>query len=1213
VFREAAAHARIALVSTPSAIAMAGYEYSQWQYNPHLTSDGSYQPQHPDQRSATNAENYSLNMQNPPFSLPGLDLANAPASYATQDADKAHSAESDDDLEFYGTSSKQPDIPTRSTYDTNQNRHSYYDGPAECGPGNTSQGPYFNGEVMRRGASEGQNGYFSSGETPASEPPPVVQLPGLGSFSEPVPNGRPGNTEGKFHGATFLASKADRIILGAMLMYLGCLDRDQPSVSNVLPSPTTANLSETQNLSRLAPDQLIAQLLTTTQGQSNSSQAAAFVSKPNGSNSLPNGGPDAAPTRADGPNSTASIQPYGTLHRLALATIKNLHQAGFSFNDLVALGPLDKAEESQLTEMYREAGLLPENMTRSKDVRSQRHNVGPSPEKTRWSAGSVPMQRKDEAVLPQPEAPTQLAAVPQPTTNLIPAPQTLTATRAIQQEQAAPAPSESIPQTQGGREAYLARLQAIRGSKKPSATKDEQSASNLAEATKPSTESPRVQPQDGGKEAEKSSNALTPTIPQAPIQVQTLAPTQTQPPAQPAYHVQARAPSEARANAPSAPATVEPEKPKSLPANEKIQARIIYLKANLAKNKQLATATNGHTISPSPADRQSSTSSFGSLYSAQQPADGGQPAGENSTAAPGKPHFAAPPPTQAVELPGLAAAVSTTSQLPIQYEPMGPHPPPVERPNPTTPGLSTVSRPTSRGASYPIYNRRFPANNFAQGYPTYGNNRTPTLQSEDSVFELYVSDKESGDEMDIDDNANEDAPRGPQEDTAALIMPAPQHPAQQHSSLLGGSTHSPNNMSAPGSASHTPTIQAKNRLARMQAKLAEKLAAERKALAEAQEKQKAALEASSTPAQPPEQTAYPTTSVLVPNEYSDASTKQKTKLATSGTGGQPTILPSSDASELGTAATIRKLPTNGTTTILPTALQPSASTSELGAALSSETSDAGACLPVAPAGSMTKTPLPAHVEPSTSSAIGALNKTRAQTPTPSKKRSAGSPGKTQDESRKKRRAETESGLSEVNQTLSEKMRQLEEHRQMMAKLQAEIVAQSRKREELAKELEEVGIDTDGMTHEEMIKTKETLDATQEIEQQVSSDPKAIPHVADSIISIAPVMCSSAHEPESTVESTSQADITTPLPESSEIVERTAVSKNLDSFKKVTNKPDEGDITLSANNQMPIIGDGSAALAPTVPPMVQQGMIEQLVSTRRGSPEYLATALPGPSL
>jgi hypothetical protein len=59
-------------------------------------------------------------------------------------------------------------------------------------------------------------------------------------------------------------------------------------------------------------------------------------------------------------------------------------------------------------------------------------------------------------------------------------------------------------------------------------------------------------------------------------------------------------------------------------------------------------------------------------------------------------------------------------------------------------------------------------------------------------------------------------------------------------------------------------------------------------------------------------------------------------------------------------------------------------------------------------------------------------------------------------------------------------------------LQEENVQRQQAREQLAKELEELGVDTEGMSHEEMQKTKDDLDAAHQAGEQRLSDHQKPP-------------------------------------------------------------------------------------------------------------------------
>ena len=94
--------------------------------------------------------------------------------------------------------------------------------------------------------------------------------------------------------------------------------------------------------------------------------------------------------------------------------------------------------------------------------------------------------------------------------------------------------------------------------------------------------------------------------------------------------------------------------------------------------------------------------------------------------------------------------------------------------------------------------------------------------------------------------------------------------------------------------------------------------------------------------------------------------------------------------------------------------------------------------------------------------------------------------------RKKRRAEIQSGLQASDQDLASNMAKIAELQRQLAQLQEENARRQQAREQLAKELEELGVDTEGMSHEEMQKKKDDIEAAQQAEEQRQSDHQKSP-------------------------------------------------------------------------------------------------------------------------
>lgn len=72
------------------------------------------------------------------------------------------------------------------------------------------------------------------------------------------------------------------------------------------------------------------------------------------------------------------------------------------------------------------------------------------------------------------------------------------------------------------------------------------------------------------------------------------------------------------------------------------------------------------------------------------------------------------------------------------------------------------------------------------------------------------------------------------------------------------------------------------------------------------------------------------------------------------------------------------------------------------------------------------------------------------------------------------------------------MAKIAELQRQLARLQEENIQRQQAREQLAKELEELGVDTEGMSHEEMQKTKDDLDAAQQAGAQRLNDYQTSP-------------------------------------------------------------------------------------------------------------------------
>jgi hypothetical protein len=82
--------------------------------------------------------------------------------------------------------------------------------------------------------------------------------------------------------------------------------------------------------------------------------------------------------------------------------------------------------------------------------------------------------------------------------------------------------------------------------------------------------------------------------------------------------------------------------------------------------------------------------------------------------------------------------------------------------------------------------------------------------------------------------------------------------------------------------------------------------------------------------------------------------------------------------------------------------------------------------------------------------------------------------------RKKRRAEIQSDLQTRDQDLGSTAAKIAEMERQLALLHEEQQRQQEARAQLAKELEELGVDTEGMSHEEMQATKDDIEAAQQV-------------------------------------------------------------------------------------------------------------------------------------
>ena len=92
--------------------------------------------------------------------------------------------------------------------------------------------------------------------------------------------------------------------------------------------------------------------------------------------------------------------------------------------------------------------------------------------------------------------------------------------------------------------------------------------------------------------------------------------------------------------------------------------------------------------------------------------------------------------------------------------------------------------------------------------------------------------------------------------------------------------------------------------------------------------------------------------------------------------------------------------------------------------------------------------------------------------------------------RKKRRAEIQSDLQNWDLDLGSTAAKIAEMERQLALLHEDRTRKQQAREQLAKELEELGVDTEGMSHEEMQATKDDIEAAQKTDDSQSGDQSA---------------------------------------------------------------------------------------------------------------------------
>jgi len=89
--------------------------------------------------------------------------------------------------------------------------------------------------------------------------------------------------------------------------------------------------------------------------------------------------------------------------------------------------------------------------------------------------------------------------------------------------------------------------------------------------------------------------------------------------------------------------------------------------------------------------------------------------------------------------------------------------------------------------------------------------------------------------------------------------------------------------------------------------------------------------------------------------------------------------------------------------------------------------------------------------------------------------------------KKKRRAEIQSDLQNRDLDLGSTAAKIAEMERQLALLHEDRTRKQQAREQLAKELEELGVDTEGMSHEEMQATKDDIEAAQKVDSHQSED------------------------------------------------------------------------------------------------------------------------------
>lgn len=156
--------------------------------------------------------------------------------------------------------------------------------------------------------------------------------------------------------------------------------------------------------------------------------------------------------------------------------------------------------------------------------------------------------------------------------------------------------------------------------------------------------------------------------------------------------------------------------------------------------------------------------------------------------------------------------------------------------------------------------------------------------------------------------------------------------------------------------------------------------------------------------------------------------------------------------------------------------------------------------------------------------------------------------------RKKRRAEIQSDLQCRDQDLGSTAAKIAEMERQLALLHEEQQRQQEARAQLAKELEELGVDTDGMSHEEMQATKDDIEAAQQ---------------AVEVVQVQDLLTESAHKQSAGITAETAANV-------------------VQSAEEVT--PQSGAATAeTATNSIPPTGEATPHASPTSPNSLRQAL------------------------